>query len=424
MGSELTLIGFYSAGLYFAFQHMAERYSPVIAKRILQSWNVIAPIVGMVILAVLSLISSDFKWKLSAISDSIIFSGLLVLLVLYSTFRMLSFAFSYRNVINWVSFVDGDDWLIAVQDILSAALSRSDERVVTYILTSISSGDPILEQRLLSWAVEDSRFIENRWALPSLFSALVERSAIGVDNADIQNQIRDSVCTTINRLMQRDSITEVETFVVSLMDKLSGLVRWNENSTTLLFYAIQSIWFDFDSQPRTVIPNSRLESLQTVIVVRLQRFGSQLLEVGTPEDLETYICYLGRLMEDTGEDSLVNRGMDLIEWGLEQGKVTEQALHEFANSLGHFRRNKSANKDVIDEWINRNVVELAAGLAHIKGKDLHRLLANGGVRSDNINCIRLDCLSPDDYREVEKQGGVKVELSERTPSIVLEVKGD
>lgn len=424
MGSELTLIGFYSAGLYFALQHIAERYSPVLAKRILHSWKVIAPIVAMVILAVFSWIANDLNWKLNGTSVLIIFSGLLLALVLYSTYRMLSFSFSYRNVINWIPFVNEDDWLIAVQDVLSAALSRSDERVVTYILTSISSVNPILEQRLLSWAVEDSRFSENRWVLPSLFTALVELSIHGVDSTDIQNQITDSICTTINQLIQRDSITEVETFVVSLMDKLSGLVRWNEYCTILLFYVIQSVWFDFDSKPRTVVPNSRLESLQTVIVVRLQHFGSQILEVGTPEDLETYICYLGRLMEDTHEDSLVNKGMDLIEWGLEQGKVTEQALHEFSNSLGHFRRKKSDdNKAVLDDWININVVQMAAGLAHIKGKDLHRLLANGGVRCKTISCFRLSCLSSDDYREVELQGGVKVELSERAPSIALEFKG-
>jgi|GEM_PF-4909577 len=405
-GAELTLLAVYFAGLIFTVQHIAERYSPVLAKRLLRNWRTYLPVSLMSIIVVYSLLISQ-----DANQNTIVFLSGMVL----TLYGLLNFTFDQRKLIKLMRRSKASDRIICYEDCLSGAMSRMDERIAELVWREIDQGSCTekVKREILLWAIDDDRFLTVSWAFEKLYRVLIPFALRTTTDT------QDHVFHVLSRQLDRNLFDLAEGFVDCALQELKkNSAEWTSDTWEFIYYLGNNLWLKgHEEGVRDVIP--RLDSLHRRYIGSVYGWIHIVLDSKRTELVEGLTQAIGELMEDitftNGADNFVNRYVDLVDGAFQHGLATDDLLHTAANSLGNARlRHKEQTPEMqadFDDWIDRIIIHFAAYLVEINGKDVDHLLANGRIEPGRtFELMAKKGVKVGSYEKAAESRGVKVKV--------------
>lgn len=419
-GAELTLLAVYFAGLIFTIQHIAERYSPVLAKRLLRNWRTYLPVSLMSIIVVSSLLINQ-----GANQSTIIFLSGMVL----TLYGLLNFAFDQRKLIKLMGRSRASDRIICYEDCLSGAMSRMDERTAELIWREIERGssDDEVKQAVILWAIDDDRFLDVSWAFTKLYRVSIPFSLKIPD-------FQQDVFRALARQLDRNLFDMAEGFVDCALDELRKDSNWTTDSWEFVYEFGNTLWLKGREEGIRGV-SSRLENLHTRYIVAVYEWIHIVLESHRTDLVEGLTQAIGGLMQNitfaNGADDFVNRYSDLVDWAFQKSLATDEVLHTAANSLGNARLGHKEEtpemQEDFDDWIDGIIVHCAAYLVEINGRDVGHLLANGRIQPGRaLDLMAKEGVQRESYLIAAESRGIRINVTDYVAplSIVLEAKGE
>lgn len=418
--AELTLLAVYFAGLIFTVQHIAERYSPVLAKRVLRNWRTYLPLGLMSIIVLYSLYFSQN----AGLTTIVFFVGMV-----FTLYGLLNFTFDQRMLIKLVSRSKESERVICYEDCLSGAMSRMDERIAELVWQEIDHGSPDdkVKQAIILWAIDDDRILDVSWAFNKLYRMSIPFSLMTTD-------IQEYVFRTLARQLDRGLFDLAEGFVDCALDELRKNSNWTTDTWEFIYNLGNTLWLRGREEGVRDV-SSRLENLHTRYIVAVYDWIHIVLESNRTDLVEGLTQAIGGLMQNitfaNGADNFVNRYSDLVDWAFQKSLATDEVLHTAANSFGNAKQGHQEDtpemQQTFDDWIDDILIHFAAYLVEINGRDVGRLLANGRVHPGrSVELKAKEGVRKESYLTVAKLRGIRIDVTDYVAptSFALEVEGE
>ncbi len=460
----IAVLAVYVAALIFAIQHLADRYSPNLINIFL--WRLGAwPLLGLLALSVGAGAARISTWQIATVIPLALFLATLVV-GLGGSFWIWNSMVVDATIIAWLKRLSKRPiYQQTLDEVALKAIQRSDEAITSGVLKV-----GLDQAAFIQWLTDHRDLFNEEWLVRKLFDSVSDKNLKGAN----AQPVASFLTLLLGNALDEEASLRAETILNFILHLLEDGNAWSEGYGHLLGDVGFLLWNKGEPGAgiaRTYTVPQKLEELQTFFLIRIRGVRAKIVESRNQDGLNNYYLVVGRLAEDTSDDTFISRIEDIVlnsdaETVFKEGLVSEDTLHGLACNLREIKRRyvhvdetngtpqQGRNEDEID-WINRIVVHLGAMLAeleslpHVGGNtteqnavahkasvphlpkpkaartkqaqsrksELGRLLANGGLFRGSQATIKL---YPVDWLNLASYRQVKQLLAEQNVSVILE----
>jgi len=369
LGGALAVLGIYATALFFALQHIGERYSPAVNGVFLKRFA-LAPSAAFAILVILiGLLAIVPAPTPPATTTTICCVGPAELLlspfqISYLTLVGLFITVAIALFDGWkLSTRLGDVVLLvtlvrdlpairrmpALQVIVLNAVRRSDVIATAAALTVAKSAGTKELTLLLNWLTDHRELLATDWLTHEVLTAVVSGTLTDMEARTYQSTLE----RLLGLALDREAFPRGVEVIDRTLDALSRTPRWGLDHGMLLYHLGFLLWHVGDpgaSVPRKTAVQAQLEAVQSYFLVKLRAVWQAVTEKG-PESVKNYVLGIDRLLQDVQDDDFLSLIDEWLDDGFRKGLLVPEALVDLARALRRTQENLRSGDSSADDLV-------------------------------------------------------------------------